>query len=286
MSLLTSYARNIFLPPSLSKNRLSEAVMSVRARNHASALRAGGFAQAVLMYLADCHNDETGRCNPSRESIREFFSSEDEPCTLKRVDLDLARLRELGFIESKKVANGTGVVNWYSFPGLGNVAGLSHPDQMDLVAPILGDTPKTGVTPKMGASPQNGIGVAPKMGSTGSPHCGGCNRKLNRKEQEINITRAEKIDFYGLPDDLVSDWRKHRKVKKAVLTQRVVDGFKREAEAAGITLAQAVQTSIQRGWTGFDAKWINRGRNPQTKRFNDDYYKDSINADGTVNYGI
>ena len=34
-------------------------------------LRAGGFAQAVLAYLADCMNEADGKCFPSRETIAE-----------------------------------------------------------------------------------------------------------------------------------------------------------------------------------------------------------------------
>lgn len=256
--------------------------MSVRARNHAASLRAGGFAQAVLMYLADCHNDETGRCNPSRESIREFFSSEDEPCTLKRVDRALARLRELGFIESKKVANGTGVVNWYTFPNLvGDDDGHCEKSGVDTTVVV---TPKSGVNPKTGASPQDGIKVAPKTGATGSPHHGGCNRKINRKEQEIKINKKAAVDFYGLPDDLVSDWKQHRRAKKAVITQRVVDVFKREASAAGITLAQAVEISIQRGWTGFDHEWVKDRKTRQFVQplpFDQRDYSEGINDDNS-----
>ena len=32
-------------------------------------LRAGGFAQAVLAYLADCMNEADGKCFPSRETM-------------------------------------------------------------------------------------------------------------------------------------------------------------------------------------------------------------------------
>ncbi len=80
------------------------AAMGNRAVNFVrESRRAGGFAQAVLLYLAECMNDVTGQCNPSRDTIAEFFSSEDSPCTIKRVERALARLRELGFIVSTRV---------------------------------------------------------------------------------------------------------------------------------------------------------------------------------------
>ena len=78
--------------------------MGSRARNFVLVhRRAGGFAQAVLAYLADCMNDQSGRCDPTRETIAEYFSAKDDPCTVKRVERALARLRTLGYIESKRV---------------------------------------------------------------------------------------------------------------------------------------------------------------------------------------
>ena len=150
--------------------------MSIKAINYVKdQARAGGFAQAVLLFLAYCHNAESGQCNPSREMIREFFSSEDEQCTMKRIDRALKELREKGFIRSVKRACKSGVLNWYEIVGL---AAEGNPQNGGGVAP------KTGVTPKMGGSPQNGGGVAPKMGGRGSPQNGGWIRNKKRNEKE------------------------------------------------------------------------------------------------------
>lgn len=162
--------------------------MSIKAVKYVKdKARAGGFAQAVLLFLADCHNSDSGQCNPSRETIREFFSSEDEQCSMKRIDRALKELRDKGFIRSVKRACKSGVLNWYEIVGL-EVEG--SPQNGGGVAPKMGVTPKTrvapkmGVTPKMGGSPQNGGGVAPKMGGRGSPQNGGGNSNRNSKEQE------------------------------------------------------------------------------------------------------
>lgn len=122
--------------------------------------RAGGFAQAVLAYLADCMNDKTGRCDPMRETIAEYFSAEDDPCTVKRVERALARLRTLGFIETKRVPytrpTATGQEGgWHNVyvlvgfvPGDANAVGVTN---------ISDVTPKTDVTPNMDRGhPQNG----------------------------------------------------------------------------------------------------------------------------------
>lgn len=48
--------------------------MSIKAVKYVKEnVRAGGFSQAVLLFLADCHNSDSGQCNPSRETIREFL---------------------------------------------------------------------------------------------------------------------------------------------------------------------------------------------------------------------
>lgn len=154
-------------------------------------LRAGGFAQAVLAYLADCMNEADGKCFPSRETIAEYFSSEDDPCTVKRVDRALARLRELGFIKSecvphrKQPAKGIegGWHNEYSFPGLSGGAPKTDATHRNGVDPIAGVSP----TVERG-SPQIGQGVAPTVGSRNRKK-----QKLNRRETVVAHTHAKNL---------------------------------------------------------------------------------------------
>ena len=123
--------------------------MGSRARNFVLVhRRAGGFAQAVLAYLADCMN--------------EYFSAPDEPCTVKRVERALARLRALGFISSVRVPYSRqtdtrkegGWHNAYTLVGF--ETGVTSASDV---------TPKTYVTPTMERGhPQNVQGVTPKWG--------------------------------------------------------------------------------------------------------------------------
>lgn len=84
--------------------------MSIKAINYVKEnARAGGFAQAVLFFLACCHNADSGQCSASRETIREFFSSEDEPCSMHRIERALKELRDKGFIRSVKRSCKAGV---------------------------------------------------------------------------------------------------------------------------------------------------------------------------------
>ena len=60
----------------------------------------------------------------------------------------------------------------------------------------------------------------------------------------------------GLPADLLADFQKVRKAKRAgPLTDTALKGIQREADAAGITLAQAVTVCCELGWQSFNATW-------------------------------
>lgn len=157
--------------------------MGSRARNFVLVhRRAGGFAQAVLAYLADCMNDQSGRCDPTRETIAEYFSAKDDPCTVKRVERALARLRTLGYIESKRVP--------YTRQTSAGQEGGWHNSYV-LVGFVPGDsnavrvTDISDVTPNLERGhPQNVQGVTPNL-ERGPPQNGG----INQKEPER--TRSE-----------------------------------------------------------------------------------------------
>lgn len=160
--------------------------MGSRARNFVlEHRRAGGFAQAVLAYLADCMNDQTGRCYPSREKIAEYFSAPDEPCTVKRVERALARLRALGFISSVRVPYSRqtdtrkegGWHNAYTLVGF--ETGVTSASDV---------TPKTYVTPTMERGhPQNVQGVTPNL-ERGHPQNGGINQKEPEENQKEPVS--------------------------------------------------------------------------------------------------
>lgn len=353
--------------------------MSVQALNHVRKLRAGGFPQAVLLYLAMCHNGESGQCNPTRENIREFFSCEHQNCDIKRVDRALAALKRAGLIVSIKQPSKEGVRNWYVFPGL---EGTPQNEPTDKNSP----NPQNGVHPETGGSPQNGEWVAPKMGLTGSPQNGGGKSKEKSKEKEkysfsslptpesddasepdlfggeemavahtADQTPAPKSSESGInhlisnenrggslmgltpadgdvkdddnplnqkenvgadelvrtkeqkakksktvfctterPDDvdpdLWSDFLTHRKAKRAPVTATVIKRMRSAAAECQMTLSQAMEMTVVRGWQGFEARYVLKdrvGKAAEKKlpphkdpafKFDDDYYS-KVNPD-------
>jgi uncharacterized protein YdaU (DUF1376 family) len=62
----------------------------------------------------------------------------------------------------------------------------------------------------------------------------------------------------GVSSDLWSDFIAYRKRLKAPVTDRVVTRLIKESKDANMTLEQAIETMIFKGWRSFDAKWITK----------------------------
>ena len=69
---------------------------------------------------------------------------------------------------------------------------------------------------------------------------------------------ADDLVREGIPKQVAADWLKVRSTKKAPLTPTAWDAVKREAAAAGLTPAQAVQHAAESGWQGFKASWLDK----------------------------
>ena len=71
------------------------------------------------------------------------------------------------------------------------------------------------------------------------------------------ITNNQKINTPdGVALTLWSDFLVLRKAKKLPITQTALDGLKREADKAGITLNEVITICCERGWGGFKADWL------------------------------
>ena len=60
----------------------------------------------------------------------------------------------------------------------------------------------------------------------------------------------------GVSEIVWHDFVKHRKAKKAQITQTVIDGIRREAQKAGWTLESALSEVVLRNWQSFKADWV------------------------------
>ena len=84
--------------------------------------------------------------------------------------------------------------------------------------------------------------------------------KIREEKKEKEKGQEIKRRAFALPEDVslavFSDWQALRKAKKAPITATAIDGIRREAQKAGITLESALAMACERGWTGFKAEWL------------------------------
>ena len=70
------------------------------------------------------------------------------------------------------------------------------------------------------------------------------------------ITKQDLIDL-GCEPEHAEDWLQTRKDKRAPkLTQTALKAIVKQADIAGMTLAEAIQMAAENGWRGFKAEWV------------------------------
>lgn len=79
-------------------------------------------------------------------------------------------------------------------------------------------------------------------------------------EREAETKRETKATVVATPEGVSQsvweDFVKHRKAKKAQVTQTVIDGITKEAKKAGWPLEDALKETILRNWQSFKADWV------------------------------
>ena len=88
-------------------------------------------------------------------------------------------------------------------------------------------------------------------------------RQIKETDKRQSITGVSKPT--GVSDQTWKDWLAHRKTKKAAVTNTVIAQIVKQAELCDYTLEQAMQEMCVRGWTGFNAEWINKSNGGQTR---------------------
>ncbi|MFN5744632.1 MAG: helix-turn-helix domain-containing protein [Methylococcaceae bacterium] len=86
------------------------------------------------------------------------------------------------------------------------------------------------------------------------------------KEQTKTHKRMPALDRpYDVPEDVWRDYLILRDARRSPLTDRALQGIRREASRAGISLSEALEECCAMGWQGFKADWIAPSR-PNARR--------------------
>lgn len=117
-----------------------------------------------------------------------------------------------------------------------------------------------------------------------------------KQEQNLDQDQEKKKSAVAphlaeIPSNLLADFLKVRKAKKGgELTETALNGIRREAEKAGLSLVEAITACCEYSWVGFNAGWYaerHRSSKPQQQGkhagFQNLNYREGIAADGTFN---
>jgi hypothetical protein len=89
----------------------------------------------------------------------------------------------------------------------------------------------------------------------------------NKKEKEYTATPSKFSFFnslidYGFDKDLVNDWIKVRKTKKATNTETAFKNFIKELEKRNSNINDVLEFIVSKNWSGFKWEWYDK-ENPQ-----------------------
>jgi len=85
-------------------------------------------------------------------------------------------------------------------------------------------------------------------------------KKPNQQPLTTNQQPIKSATDVAVPDgvslEVWDSFVKQRKTKKAQITQLVLNGIRKEADKAGLTMDAALQEIVMRNWVSFKAEWV------------------------------
>jgi hypothetical protein len=253
----------------------------------------------LLVAMADCVNADAGQmvCWPSYG-----FLARRTGMNTKTVEVAVSRLKQIGLIvDTGQRAGETGKVVVYRLNAPKN--GCITPGPQDPNAngtrpqndPGNGGITPEGNPPKSGANPPKNCDQSPqKVGET-TPKQGVRTSNGTKKEpgKEPGIGGAAAPSIPDVPAQLTADWLKVRKDKRAgPVTETVIAGLTREANKAGLSVADAVRYCCEAGWQNFNAGFyakregITHARPTGASKhagFSGKNYREGVSDDGSFN---
>ena len=81
-------------------------------------------------------------------------------------------------------------------------------------------------------------------------------KPINNKKETVFNFRKSLIDL-GANENLVIDWLKVRKTKKATNTETAFNRFKKQFDSCNHDINEILETCIFKNWSGFESEWMN-----------------------------
>ena len=174
----------------------------------------------------------------------------------------LTELERLGFIHRYTCEN-QDIIQVLTF----NIHQNPHKTEKDSALPEYSiDTCSCVLTVKdtlsNGSCPADSLLLIPDSLNTDSLNTATPEKTKQEKKPQKKISTNDILElFIGVSEKVRDDFIAHRKNKKALITETAIDGIKREAAKANVSLETALKECCERGWAGFKAEWYLKSSN-------------------------
>lgn len=212
--------------------------------------RLGVVEKAVAgISLLGRRNQDTDQCDPSLATICADAGVKDERTVVKAIEA----LVQFGHVQ---VVKARGQRNKYVL--VNREVPASDVPTLEVPASKV----PTSNVPTFDAPTSNATRVP--TSDVGTPPTSDVGRRNQIRNQIRNNKRATKValNFYGVSEQIVEDWKANRKAKRAVISQSVIDGLKKKADEARRlghpewNLEAIMREQVARAWQGFDLSWV------------------------------
>ena len=84
------------------------------------------------------------------------------------------------------------------------------------------------------------------------------NRTETEAEAEKEKTSTTPVGelLHDVDPQVAQDWADMRKTQKAKINKTAIEGFRKQAALAGLSLEAVLRMCCERGWRGFEASWL------------------------------
>jgi len=212
--------------------------------------RLGVVEKAVAgISLLGRRNQDTAQCDPSLATICDDAGVKDERTVVKAIEA----LVQFGHVQ---VVKARGQRNKYV------LVNREVPASDVPTSEVPASKVPTSNVPTFDAPTSNATRVP--TSDVGTPPTSDVGRRNQIRNQIRNNKRATKValNFYGVSEQIVEDWKANRKAKRAVISQSVIDGLKKKADEARRlghpewNLEAIMREQVARAWQGFELSWV------------------------------
>lgn len=217
--------------------------------------RLGVVEKAVAgISLLGRRNQDTAQCDPSLATICADAGVKDERTVVKAIEA-LVQFGHVHVVKARGQRNKYVLVN-REVPA-SDVLTLEVPASKVPTSNVPTFDAPTSEVPTSNATrvPTSDVGTPPTSD---------VGRRNQIRNQIRNNKRATKValNFYGVSEQIVEDWKANRKAKRAVISQSVIDGLKKKADEARRLghpewdLEAIMREQVARAWQGFELSWV------------------------------